>query len=74
MEPQQQAYATEIIKTLFGRDSDGCSGDVVGTYSCTYSFQRLAGRLYVSTDGLFFYSVSEKILLYLIILYLGSLH
>ena len=52
----QQAYTTEIVKALFGRD--GSSGVVVGNYSC--SFQRQSGRLYVSTDALFFYSVRTE--------------
>ncbi|KAL7536299.1 hypothetical protein ACHAXR_008393 [Thalassiosira sp. AJA248-18] len=47
----KQAYTTEIVKALFG---GGAVGDVVQDFSC--SFQRQAGRLYVSTDGLFFYS------------------
>eukprot|EP00804_Cyclotella_cryptica_P007091 CCRYP_014538-RC/>CCRYP_014538-RC protein AED:0.09 eAED:0.09 QI:153/1/1/1/1/1/6/63/495 len=47
----QQQQATEIVKALFGNDS---IGKVVGVYSC--SVARQSGRLYVSTDGLFFYS------------------
>jgi len=39
------------VKALFGGRS---VGDVVQDFSC--SFQRQAGRLYVSTEGLFFYS------------------
>jgi len=42
-------YTTEFIKALFGD-----TGVVVGDYSCSY--QRQAGRLYVSTDAVFFYS------------------
>ena len=46
----KQAYTTEIVKALFGSSV----GDVVNDFSCSY--QRQAGRLYVSTEGLFFYS------------------
>lgn len=42
-------YTTEFIKALFGD-----AGVVVGDFSCSY--QRQAGRLYVSTDAVFFYS------------------
>lgn len=42
-------YTTEFIKALFGD-----TGIVVGDFSCSY--QRQAGRLYVSTDAVFFYS------------------
>jgi hypothetical protein len=45
----KQAYTTEIVKAL-----GGPAGDVVHNVPCSY--QRQAGRLYVSTDGLFFYS------------------
>jgi hypothetical protein len=45
----KQMYTTEFIKALFGD-----SGVVVGDFSCSY--QRQAGRLYVSTDAVFFYS------------------
>eukprot|EP00985_Skeletonema_marinoi_P008576 scaffold3916_cov138-Skeletonema_marinoi.AAC.1 len=45
----KQMYTTEFIKALFGD-----TGVVVGDYSCSY--QRQAGRLYVSTDAVFFYS------------------
>ena len=47
----QQQQATEIVKALFGN-----AGKVVGTFSC--SVTRQSGRLYVSTEGLLFYSVS----------------
>lgn len=43
-------YTTEFIKALFAGDT----GVVVADYSCSY--QRQAGRLYVSTDAIFFYS------------------
>ena len=45
----KQMYTTEFIKALFGD-----TGIVVGDFSCSY--QRQAGRLYVSTDAVFFYS------------------
>ena len=45
----KQAYTTEIVKAL-----GGPAGDVVQDVPCSY--QRQTGRLYVSTDGLFFYS------------------
>mmetsp|Transcript_7426 Transcript_7426/g.10824 ORF Transcript_7426/g.10824 Transcript_7426/m.10824 type:complete len:485 (-) Transcript_7426:906-2360(-) len=45
----KQMYTTEFIKALFGE-----AGIVVGDFSCSY--QRQAGRLYVSTDAVFFYS------------------
>ncbi|KAL7438040.1 hypothetical protein ACHAXM_005972 [Skeletonema potamos] len=45
----KQMYTTEFIKALFGD-----AGVVVGDFSCSY--QRQAGRLYVSTDAVFFYS------------------
>ena len=51
----QLQQATEIVKALFGNDS---VGQVVGVYSC--SAARQSGRLYVSTDGLFFYSVRSE--------------
>jgi hypothetical protein len=50
---QQQQQATEIVKALFGNN---VVGKVVGVFSC--SVARQSGRLYVSTEGLFFYSVS----------------
>lgn len=49
----QQQQATEIVKTLFGD-----VGKVVGIFSC--SVTRQSGRLYVSAQGLFFYSVSDN--------------
>ena len=49
--PSKQAYTTEIVKALFG---GGAVGDVIQDFSC--SFQRQAGRIYISTDALFFYS------------------
>lgn len=49
----QQQQATEIVKALFGD-----VGRVVGIFSC--SVARQSGRLYVSAEGLFFYSVSSK--------------
>jgi len=48
--PSKQAYTTEIVKSLFG----GEVGEVVSDVSC--SFQRQAGRLYVSTNAIFYYS------------------
>lgn len=45
----KQAYTTEIVKAL-----GGPAGDVMQDVPCSY--QRQTGRLYVSTDGLFFYS------------------
>ena len=48
--PSKQAYTTEIVKSLFG----GEVGEVVIDVSC--SFQRQAGRLYVSTNAIFYYS------------------
>jgi len=45
----KQMYTTEFIKALFGE-----AGIVVGDFPCSY--QRQAGRLYVSTDAVFFYS------------------
>jgi len=50
----KQAYTTEIVKALFGDGDSSPIGDVVDDFSC--SFQRQAGRLYVSTEGLFFFS------------------
>lgn len=46
----KQMYTTEFIKALFGE----AVGIVVGDFSCSY--QRQTGRLYVSTDAVFFYS------------------
>ena len=51
--PSKQAYTTEIVKALF-QGSGGSIGDVINDFSC--SFQRQAGRLYISTTALFFYS------------------
>lgn len=45
----KQMYTTEFIKALFGD-----SGVVLGDFSCSY--QRQLGRLYVSTNAVFFYS------------------
>lgn len=45
----QQQQAAEIVRSLFGD-----VGKVVGIFSC--SVARQSGRLYVSTQGLFFYS------------------
>ena len=45
----KQMYTTEFVKALFGD-----AGIVVGDFSCSY--QRQAGRLYVSADAVFFYS------------------
>lgn len=45
----QQLQATEIARSLFGN-----VGKVLGIFSC--SVARQSGRLYVSTEGLFFYS------------------
>lgn len=50
----QQQQATEIVKALFGN-----VGKVVGVFSC--SVARQSGRLYVSTEGLLFYSVSSEL-------------
>lgn len=55
----QQQQATEIVKALFGNES---IGKVVGVYSC--SVARQSGKLYVSTDGLFFYSVRSEYFLF----------
>ena len=45
----KQMYTTEFIKALFGD-----SGVVLGDFSCSY--ERQFGRLYVSTNAVFFYS------------------
>jgi hypothetical protein len=49
--------ATEIVKTLVGNEYTTV-GKVVGVYSC--SVGRQSGKFYVSTVGLFFYSVSYQ--------------
>jgi hypothetical protein len=45
----KRAYTTEIVKALGGN-----VGDVIQDVQCSY--QRQSGRLYISTEGLFFYS------------------
>ena len=47
----QLHQATEIVKSLFGNVG---KVNVVGVFSC--SVARQSGRMYVSTEGLFFYS------------------
>ncbi|KAL9191168.1 hypothetical protein ACHAXT_000874 [Thalassiosira profunda] len=47
----KQAYTTQVVKAMFG---GGDVGEVVQDFTC--SFERKAGRLYVSTLGLFYYS------------------
>lgn len=45
----KRAYTTEVVKALGGN-----VGDVIQDVQCSY--QRQSGRLYISTEGLFFYS------------------
>jgi len=46
----RKAYTTEFVRALF----QASVGEVLGDFSC--SFQRQAGRLYIASKGLFFYS------------------
>ena len=46
----RKAYTTEFVRALF----QASVGEVIGDFSC--SFQRQAGRLYVASKGLYFYS------------------
>ena len=45
----KRAYTTEVVKALGGN-----VGDVIQDVQCSH--QRQSGRLYISTEGLFFYS------------------
>mmetsp|Transcript_29441 Transcript_29441/g.66476 ORF Transcript_29441/g.66476 Transcript_29441/m.66476 type:complete len:490 (+) Transcript_29441:121-1590(+) len=46
----RKAYTTEFVRALFQTSV----GEVIGDFSC--SFQRQAGRLYIASKGLYFYS------------------
>ena len=46
----RKAYTTEFVRALF----QASVGEVLGDFSC--SFQRQAGRLYIASKGLYFYS------------------